>query len=116
MGYLSDRLTATAPQLKAACGENVTYGTSTITAMWNPDQCIPEFFPDGEQYVDTGVLTVDTANVASPAIDDTVTIRGKTYYVKAIGQGSSLVPLQMVRYDRQTIGRGNRRSSVKGGA
>lgn len=109
MGFLATRLLEASPQVMAACGETVTYGEGSITALWAPEQCIPEYFPDGEQYSDVGVLTVSTTDVASPQIGDTATIRSKAYCVKGIGQGSSLVPLQMVSMERKTSGHGNRR-------
>jgi hypothetical protein len=112
MGYLSDRLTATAPQIKAACGTTVTYGASSITALWAPEQCIQEYYPDGEQLHDLGVLSVLTADVASPAIGDTVTISSNTWVVKAIGEANTWVPLQLARFDRETVGRGNKRGAA----
>lgn len=112
MGYLSSRMAKTAPQIKNACGTSVTYKTTTITALWAPEQCISEYYPDGEQLHDMGVLTVLSTDVAAPVKGDTVTISGVTWVVKEIGQAHTWIPLQLVRFDRQTVGRGNHRGAV----
>ena len=114
MGYLQVRMAEIAPQVTERLADAWTYTPAgedavSITAVWVPDQTIPEFYDGGEREMSVGILKVQASEVASPAVGDTASDGTNTWAVKAIGHAGAWIPLQLVRYTRQTVGRGNRR-------
>lgn len=90
-------------------GRSVTYtprgGTPVdITAIWNPGQVIPSVYDDGSQAVETGVLRASPADITNPDIEDTFTIDGETWAVKALGRLTPFIELQLERREQERLG------------
>ena len=98
--------------LTAVLGKSVTYnpngGTpAIITALWSPNETLPEYYPDGEQDVALGVIIVSPGDVATPDNRDTFTIDSVVWAVKTIGAATPLISMQLERRVQRGIGPGN---------
>jgi len=98
--------------LAAHFGRTVTYSPhegqeKSITAIWNPNRTLPEYYPDGEQKVARGVLRVNPADVPNPDERDSFTIDDVVWPVVVIGRRTPILELQLETRQLRTIGPGD---------
>jgi hypothetical protein len=97
------------PSLVQTFGRSVNYvrygeNAQTITAIWNPTQIMPGYYPDGEQNLELGVLRVSSGDISDPDTRDSVILDGVTWSVKSINQRGAIFEMQLEKREQRKVG------------
>jgi len=70
---------------------------TAVTILFNRNQTIPGYYPDGEQEVEAARARAAPSEVASPGLTDTFTIGGEVWAVVAVSEKAGLNEMQLER-------------------
>jgi len=97
-------------QLIAMHGITATYyangagGGVSVSIIFRQDSELPGYYDDGETDKSLGTVTVSSADVTAPSMDDTFSIESSTWAVEGIEDQGHVLILTVTEFTRRRLG------------